>query len=500
VLFQALVCCLYGMEKQSVVIGSGIAGLASSVHLARKGYKVLVLEQHATFGGKLGVFNSNGYRFDMGPSLFTMPNFVYDLLDDDLSEQFNVHRLETLCHYFWDSPQPFAANADLDQFTSEASRYFHEDEQNIKSFLKKSKLVYDITSPVFLENSLHKIKTYLSKTGIKGIANLWRLDMFKTMNNSLEQRFSNDKLIQLFNRYATYNGSNPYQAPATLNVIPHLEFHYGAYLPKKGMRAIAEIIHEQATRLGVEFKFNSTVKNVRKKSDQIVGIQVSSGVEYPCDVCISDVDAKVFYCNLLKDEIPRKIEKAENSSSALIFYWGINKSFENLDVHNILFSGNYREEFNHLFQHKTIQSDPTVYIHISSKVIPNDAPDGCENWFVMVNVPHNDGQDWEAFRAEARERIIHKINTVLQTDISPLIETEDFLDPILIEQRTSSDKGSLYGSSSNDRMSAFFRQANFTSSYKNLYFCGGSVHPGGGIPLCLLGANILNKIIPDAKD
>ena len=258
------------MGKQAVVIGSGIAGLASSVHLARKGYQVLVLEQHATFGGKLGVFNSKGYRFDMGPSLFTMPDFVYDLLDDDLSEQFNVHKLDTLCHYFWDSEQPFRAHSNLDQFVKEASQYFCEDEHKIKSFLEKSKLVYDITSPVFLENSLHKINTYISKTGIKGIANLWRLDMFKTMNNSLEQRFSSDKLIQLFNRYATYNGSNPYQAPATLNVIPHLEFHYGAYLPKKGMRSIAEIIYEQATRLGVEFKFNSTVNNIRKKSHQIV--------------------------------------------------------------------------------------------------------------------------------------------------------------------------------------------------------------------------------------
>ena len=488
------------MGKQAVVIGSGIAGLASSVHLARKGYQVLVLEQHATFGGKLGVFNSKGYRFDMGPSLFTMPDFVYDLLDDDLSEQFNVHKLDTLCHYFWDSEQPFRAHSNLDQFVKEASQYFCEDEHKIKSFLEKSKLVYDITSPVFLENSLHKINTYLSKTGIKGIANLWRLDMFKTMNNALEQRFSSDKLIQLFNRYATYNGSNPYQAPATLNVIPHLEFHYGAYLPKKGMRSIAEIIYEQATRLGVEFKFNSTVNNIRKKSHQIVGIQDDYGVEYPCDICVSDVDAKVLYRNLLKTEVPKKIAKAENSSSALIFYWGIGKSFENLDVHNILFSGNYREEFNYLFKYKTIQSDPTVYIHISSKALPNDAPEGCENWFVMINVPNNEGQDWEAFRAKAREKTIHKINTVLQTDISPLIKTEDYLDPILIEQRTSSDKGSLYGSSSNDRMSAFFRQANFTSSYKNLYFCGGSVHPGGGIPLCLLGANILNKIIPDAKD
>lgn len=133
-------------------------------------------------------------------------------------------------------------------------------------------------------------------------------------------------------------------------------------------------------------------------------------------------------------------------------------------------------------------------------MIPSDAPDHSENWFVMINAPYNDGQDWDQFRSDARQLIIKKINSVLQTDIEPLIETEDFLDPVLIENRTSSNKGSLYGSSSNDRMSAFFRQANFTSKYKNLYFCGGSVHPGGGIPLCLLGAQILNKIIPDAKN
>lgn len=488
------------MSKSALVIGSGIAGLASSIHLARKGYKVTVLEQHHTFGGKLGVWSSKGYRFDLGPSLFTMPQFVYDLLDEDLRNQFQVEQLSSLCHYFWDSPGPFIAHSDLQRFTRECSQYFNEPESNIKSFLDKSKAVYDITSPVFLENSLHKINTYVSKTGLKGISNLWRIDMFRTMNESLESRFSNPRLVQLFNRYATYNGSNPYKAPATLNVIPHLEFHYGAYLPKKGMRSIVETLHQQSVRLGTTFNFNNGAAAIQYQNNKVTAVEDQQGMKHECDVCVSDVDAKLLYQKLLKNPLPRKIAKAENSSSALIFYWGIKKNFPNLDVHNILFSEDYKQEFDSIFETKQLQKDPTVYIHISSKVIPSDAPDHSENWFVMINAPCNVGQDWDQFRSDARQLIIKKINSVLQTDIEPLIETEDFLDPVLIENRTSSNKGSLYGSSSNDRMSAFFRQANFTSKYKNLYFCGGSVHPGGGIPLCLLGAQILNKIIPDAKN
>ena len=488
------------MSKSAVVIGSGIAGLASSIHLARKGYKVTVLEQHQTFGGKLGVWSSKGYRFDLGPSLFTMPQFVYDLLDEDLRNQFQIERLSSLCHYFWDSPEPFIAHSDLQKFTQECSQYFNEPESNIQSFLDKSKAVYDITSPVFLENSLHKINTYFSKTGLKGIANLWRIDMLRTMNKSLESRFSNPKLVQLFNRYATYNGSNPYKAPATLNVIPHLEFHYGAYLPKKGMRSIVEALHQQSVHLGTTFKFNNGAAAIHYENNKVTIIEDQKGTKHECDVCVSDVDAKLLYQKLLNHPVPKKIAKAENSSSALIFYWGIKNTFPKLDVHNILFSEDYKQEFDSIFETKQLQKDPTVYIHISSKVIPSDAPDHSENWFVMINAPYNDGQDWDQFRSDARQLIIKKINSVLQTDIEPLIETEDYLDPVLIENRTSSNKGSLYGSSSNDRMSAFFRQANFTSKYKNLYFCGGSVHPGGGIPLCLLGAQILNKIIPDAKN
>lgn len=487
--------------KTAGIIGSGIAGIASSIHLARKGYRVIVFEQAPTYGGKLGQATLGEYRFDLGPSLFTMPQFVTQLLDEDLKKSFEINRLDTLCHYFFDhKDHPFKAPSDQETFIESASQYFNENPTHIRRFLKHSKKVYDLTAPVFLENSLHRLSTYTSPSGLKGIANLWQINLFQTMNGALEKQFTNPDIIQLFNRYATYNGSNPYQAPATLNVISHLEFYYGAYLPKKGMREIANILYQQSLRLGVTYKFNTSISTaLTNKKGNITELIDEHQVSYPVDLAIGNVDVKRIYRNLLQKEPPSRIVNAENSSSALIFYWGIREKFPQLDVHNILFSNDYPQEFQAIFHQKQLQDDPTVYINITSKEIPDDAPDYGENWFVMINAAHDQGQYTAEYLEQAREKIIQKINRVLKVDIRELIEVETVLDPVNIALRTGSDKGSLYGSSSNDRMSAFFRQANQSSEHKNLYFCGGSVHPGGGIPLCLLGASILNKMIPDAN-
>ena len=484
---------------KAAIIGSGIGGLATAVRLSKKGYEVHVFEKNSTFGGKMSEFKLGQYRFDGGPSLFTMPNYVNELLDPDLKTEFEITKLETICHYFYAHQEFFKASSTKEQFIQEASNYFQEPEKNIRKFLRKSQTIYNITAPVFLESSLNKIGTYLKPSGIYGILNLWRIDMFRSMNKSLTANFQNPKLIQLFNRYATYNGSNPYIAPATLNVISHLEYHYGAYLPKKGMRQIAEILYKQALRNQVNFHFETEILHIEKNSNSLTSIHCENGQKISADIFVSNVDAKLFYTKLLKVNVPQKIKKAENSSSALIFYWGVKKEFPQLDVHNILFSEDYKEEFNCIFEGKTVQNDPTVYINITSKLIKTDAPEGGENWFVMINVPYNDGQNWEEFRKIARERIIHKINRTLNTHIEDFIEEEKYLDPILIEQNTGSNRGSLYGSSSNHRMSAFFRQSNFSSEFKNLYFCGGSVHPGGGIPLCMLSAKIISDIAPNAN-
>jgi phytoene dehydrogenase-like protein len=193
---------------------------------------------------------------------------------------------------------------------------------------------------------------------------------------------------------------------------------------------------------------------------------------------------------------PKRILNQERSSSALIFYWGIKKQFPELNLHNIFFSNDYKAEFDHIWKEETIYHDPTVYLNISSKYRKDDAPEGMENWFVMINVPANTGQDWNSLIQTARENIVKKLSDILKQDISELIVCKRILDPRMIESKTSSYRGSIYGTSSNSRFAAFLRHASRSSKVKNLYFCGGSVHPGGGIPLCLLSAKIASDWVP----
>ena len=173
----------------------------------------------------------------------------------------------------------------------------------------------------------------------------------------------------------------------------------------------------------------------------------------------------------------------------------MNKSFSKINVHNIIFSRNQKEEFDYIFNKKSIYDDPTVYICSTSKIVKEDAPPGCENWFILINSPFESGQDWKKIKKTLRNNIIKKINSTLEVDIESNIVGEKILTPVDIETETLSKFGSLYGSSSNSLQSAFMRHPNFSKNINNLYFCGGSVHPGGGIPLCLNSAKIVSDLI-----
>jgi phytoene desaturase len=323
------------------------------------------------------------------------------------------------------------------------------------------------------------------------------------MDRENQQRVGNKYLVQYLNRFATYNGSDPYRAPALLNMIPHLEQQLGSYYPKGGMVSIPTSLYQLAVKQGVTFHFGHPVQEIIAPNRKAEGIRVlnqSSGETLTLlgDVVVSNADIYTTYNKLLpRHTAPKRTLNQERSSSALVFYWGIAATFPELDLHNILFSADYEQEFKDLFAGGAPYTDPTIYINITSKCDTKDAPAGCENWFVMINVPSHVGQDWTAITAAARKHILGKLQRILGRDIEPLIACETVLDPVLIETRTSSHGGSLYGTSSNNRFAAFLRHKNFSDDIKGLYFCGGSVHPGGGIPLCLNSAKIVAQLISE---
>lgn len=474
-----------------IIIGAGVAGLASAIRLAMSGYSVKVFEANSYAGGKLTEINVGEFRFDAGPSLFTMPQYVDELVDDS---SFKYKRLTEVCKYFWADGTTLNASSDIEQLATDISNTLGEDRQSIIKYFERSKQKYEISGLIFLENSLHRIKTWISKSAIKAYFKLPMLDIFKSLHSVNKKAFRNKKTVQLFDRYATYNGSDPYQCSGIMSMIPHFEFHFGAYFPKGGMISIVNVMQDKAIELGVQFYFDTKVASILHEGKVCNGVVLEDGAIHKADIIISNMDVLNSYRYLLKDrKMYESYATLERSTSGLIFYFGVRGDYQQLGLHNIFFSEDYEAEFTALAESK-VYHDPTLYLNISSKENATDAPSGHENWFILLNVPAG-GYSSESWVEEYRNIVLSKLSRILDVNISERIVCEEYLDPAKIESRTSSSGGALYGTSSNDMNAAFFRQRNKSNLYQNLYFVGGSAHPGGGIPLCLLSGKITADLI-----
>ena len=490
-------------QPTAIIIGAGIAGIASAIRLAVQGFAVNVFEKNSCAGGKISYFEREGYCFDGGPSLFTQPQLIeelFKLAGEPIKEYFSYESVPIACTYFYEDGTVLKGYADSDKLAEELHNKIGEDIAAVKQYLQHSKQLYETTGNIFLNYSLHKMSTLQKAPIAKALMNTRLAYLFSSFHTFNKNSFKQAHTVQLFNRYATYNGSNPYQAPGMLSVIPHLEYNEGVYYPKGGMISIANALYQLAVKKGVQFYFDRPVQQIIYRQHRAQGVVVGDK-EHIADVVISNMDVYFTYKKLLHDEQKAtRILQQERSSSAFIFYWGIGKIFPELGLHNIFFSSNYKEEFDHIFKLKQLYSDPTVYINITSKCEPGiQAPVGKENWFVMVNAPANTGQYTAEWQQQLKKHILSKLSRLLHTDIASLIEVETVLNPVAIEENTSSYMGSLYGTSSNSRMAAFLRHPNFSSKLNGLYFVGGSVHPGGGIPLCLRSAKIMSEMVGNDK-
>lgn len=484
------------MEMKVGIIGSGIGALASAIELRKRGFEVTVFEANDVIGGKIVEQHLGNYRFDMGPSVFTEPELLIELFKGlDPNSAFAFHRLEESCRYFFEDQTRVTIPVGQAHVAQTLAGTFGEDPKRTNKYLSRMRANYKAIYPVFIAVSLHRFGQLMSRSLFGALARLFKYGLQQRMHGQNSAYFKNPKTVQIFDRMATYNGSSPYLAPAMLNVISQLEFNEGPAMPIGGMVQITRRAHQIAEQHGVLFHTSERVTAIQYRNDRIVGLHTEKA-RYNFDIVVSNMDVHYTYEKLLPSiAAPKFLLKQEKSSSAVVFYWGIKRSFPELGVHNIFFAQDYKAEFDAIFQTKTLYHDPTVYIHISSKVEATDAPVGKENWFVMVNAPINVGQDWDTEIQLLRKRILKKLSKTLKEEIEPLIEVEQINEPRLIDARYSGKQGSIYGNASNNAFSAFLRHPNFSKKLKGLYFAGVTVHPGGGIPLAINSAKIVARCI-----
>ncbi len=476
-----------------------MAGLAASIRLAKAGYKVQILEANDYTGGSMHEIKMNGFRFDAGPSILTKPDYIDELFalwNKRTSDYLKFKKVDPLFRYFFSDGTFIDAFSDRDKFEKEIALKSSESFAHIHKLLDDSKEIFNLTHEVFLERSLHELKNYFNWPTIRGLVKFNRVRAFQSMHSYNQNKFNDKRLVQLFNRYASYNGSNPFEAPATLNVITHFAVNEGSFLPEGGMHSITNALTQLAIESGVQIKLKTPVKKIVTKNNKAIGVETESGLLLS-DVVVSNADINFTYSKLLDGvKMPAMYSSAKHrSSSVIVFYWGINKVLPNIELHNTFFGADDHAEYDALFKQQTICNDPTVYLFNSSLSNPTDAPAGMSNWFVMVSAPFDDGQNWEQLISATRKKVLDKLSSKLNEDISGLIVSEQILSPPQLADKTNLWCGSIYGNNSNGLFSAFLRHPNFSRKIKGLYFCGGSVHPGAGIPLCLLSAKIVSEMI-----
>lgn len=471
-----------------VVVGGGIGGLSAAICLAAARRPVILLEQQPALGGKMGEFTAQGFRWDTGPSVITMrPVFesLFACAGRRLEDYLDLVPIDPLTRYFFPDGSIVNLTRDWPSLAAQIATLHPQDVAGYLDFLAYAAELYRITGPVFIHNKPPSLGRF-ARVPLRDMA---KVAAWSTMHQTIARRVHHPHLRQILGRFATYVGASPYSAPATLSVIAHVELTGGVWYPRGGVYAVAKALRRLAEELGVEIHTSTQVEAIEVTKGHVTGVHVG-GATIATQSVIANVDVTTVYRKLLSStavpsRVIARLESAPTSCSGFALLLGIRGCHADLAHHNIFFSADYRREFDDIFVRRIPPQEPTIYVAITSKTEPDHAPPGAENWFVLVNVPAlDDRTDWHSMAEPYRD---HVLATLAQRgcDIRCHIVAQQILTPLDIARATGAWRGALYGLSSNEPLNAFRRPHNRSPHVKGLYFAGGAVHPGGGVPMVI---------------
>lgn len=488
------------MTEPTIIVGGGLGGLAAAIQLAVRGRRVLLLEKNERVGGKANIVAEGGYTFDTGPSLMTMPwvaRQLFALAGKRLEDYLMLDLLDMTCRYRWPDGTRFDAYQALPLLAEEIARLEPRDVEGFLRFMRHTARIYSAVAEPFLLHPFDGIADLIRPALFR---DSWKIDSLRTVDAAVRAYFRSPYMRQIFNRYATYNGSSPYRAPATFNLIAYIEFIEGGWYVKGGMYQFVRAVEQLARDLGVEIRTNAPVERIDLRNGAACGVTVG-GVAIAARAVIVNADPRYAYEQLLPNAGVQaaRLGKLDPSCSGFVLLLGVDRVYDSLAHHNIFFSSDYPREFQAIFDKHAPAPDPTVYVCATSVSDPQHAPPGHMNLFVLVNAPADDGRvNWQREAAGYRDAVIAKLERMGLSDLARHIVFERQITPTDFAARYNATGGAIYGLASNTMFSAFLRPPLRARETRRLYFVGGGTHPGGGVPLVLLsGRAVAERVAGD---
>lgn len=488
-------------RKNAVVIGGGLGGLATALRLAAKGWHVTLCEQGPTFGGKMNAWEQGGFRFDTGPSLITMRWVFAELFEatgSRMDEHLELVSMRPLAEYVYDDGTRFNYSSFLPDWLATVRGLEPCDVDGFFRFMQLGARLFEVSQETFFRRPPSSPPDLRS---LKALRHMPLRYAWGNYHRTVAAHFKSPHLRQLFDRYPTYVGSSPYESPATLAVIPYVEYAFGGWHIKGGLYRLVESLCALAERAGVEMLTNSKVERIERDGQRVKGVTLADGSRHAADVVVMNGDASMTN-NMLgsKEDAPLSSSLSSNarSLSGLVFLVGVKRTLPGLSHHAVYFSQDYRREFAELFGERQFPADPTVYVSAPSRSDRSLVPGGGEGetLFIMANAPANDEDEWtEAKITEARARVFARLRRGGFPDIEADMVVADTWTPRRIGERYAMPGGAIYGTNSHGWRRAFLRPPNKDARYAGLYHVGGSSHPGGGTPTVLLSAKITCELI-----
>lgn len=492
------------MKQKVIVIGAGIGGLATANLLAKQGYDVSVYEMHDTPGGRAGRIERGGYTFDTGPSWYLMPGVFeryYNLLDEPIERHLELVQLDPAYRVFFEDNSTVDITSDIDQDAHTFESIEAGAGQALHRYVKASARIYDLALKHFLYTNFTSPKQLFHKDVIANGLTMARLAL--TPIHSYVKSFVKSKKLQQILEYPmVFLGTSPYDAPAIYSLMGALDFKEGVYYPQGGIYKIIESLAKIGEGLGVNYHYSSEVVEIITNHDQATGIKLASGQIVEADIIVSNSDLHHTETKLIGNPKQRSYpqrywDKKQASPSALLMYLGVDGQLENLAHHNLLFIDDWQANFDQIKHSSRPLAKASMYVCNPNKTDPDVAPAGTENLFVLVPLPADVQLDDEAVESLANQ-YINQIEQMTGASISSRIIEKSYMTPDDFTTKLYSWKKSMLGPSHVLKQSAFFRTKNKSRKLSNLYYVGASTLPGIGLPMCLIGAELVaQRIIKD---